>query len=111
MVCQLIELYKMPYGWHHVNEISKRKYVGGGEFAKLSYWGFIEKKANTDRKKAHSGVWRITERGQKFITGELANVAKYCHTYNAQVMGYSEERTTITQALGNGFDFDELMNS
>ena len=99
----LIRLYHAGYGhpgrpWH--------KFVwsqtANGDYSKLRYWNLIEKKPDCE------GYWRITGRGVQFVLGRIA-VAKYCHVFNARAMGFSVESTTIKQALGDKFNYHDLL--
>lgn len=94
--------------WHHVTEFGEAAFRGG-DFAKLRYWGLIEESFNHDGSKKNSGYWKITQRGIRFITGQR-NITKYIHIYNDVVRGHSEEEVSIYQALGNKFNYEELIN-
>ena len=110
MVRMLIKLYHLGEGAHHVREITKGiSETGTNDFSKLLHWGMIQPVQNVDTSKRTSGYWSITDRGKMFVNGELANVPKYVKIYNGQRIGFSEEKTTIIMALGNKFNYQELM--
>lgn len=102
----LISLYKqreaMPV---HISKIDS---VNGGEFAQLKRWGLIDDVENSDTTKRVSGLWRITQKGVDFVEGSI-DVPMYCETYNGTTLGFSDEVTDIRTALGNRFDYLELM--
>jgi len=106
----LIALYRLTTtgkgAWFHISAIQGKS--GGGDFAKLRYFGLIEEAENTDGLKRTSGYWRITPKGRQFVKG-WAKVPCYVQVYNGRVYGESEETITIFQALGNRFNYDELM--
>lgn len=80
----------------------------GGDFAKLRYWRLIEASENVDTDKKDSGLWRITERGVEFVTGERY-IPKRVHLYNGKIVGWSEDNIDIVDALGTKFSYEELM--
>jgi len=80
----------------------------GGEFAKLRHWGLIEEQFNDDTKKKNSGVWRTTRKGRMYVWRRLT-VPLTCILYNNDLLGFSEEHVSIVQALGDKYDFSELM--
>ena len=45
------------------------------------------------------------------ISAKVIKVEKYAFIYNGKLEGKSTEMTTLKEALGEGFDFTELMNS
>lgn len=108
MAKALISLYNQSSGWGESVHIKKIKNVNGGEFAQLKRWGLITDEANEDTTKRRSGLWSITSKGVQFIKGEIS-VPMYCDTYNGKTLGFSKETTTIQQALGNRFDYAEMM--
>lgn len=81
----------------------------GGDFAKLEHWRLIESKLNEDETKRCSGLWRPTEKGVAFVEKRITVPAKV-HLYNNVIHGWSEEHITIIDALGEKFDYGELMN-
>lgn len=75
------------------------RYFGGGDYAKLAYWGLIEQ----DAKKQ----WRCTPKGESFLAGEIM-VPKYTYVYNAIVFGRSEEMVDVRQCR-KGFALEETL--
>ena len=111
MAYELIRLYQMSNNtldlyFHH----SKFATVSGGEVSKLKYWGLVEeqKKTNEDDKKKTSGHWKITEKGKKFVTNR-ASLPSHIHLIMNKFVGFSDKQIAITEALGNKFDYYELM--
>lgn len=95
--------------WINVNDgplIQNRK--GGGDFAKLRYWGLIEQMANEDETKRTSGYWRPTQTGIDFVYDKVT-VPKKVRLYLNEPIGFAEERVTIQNALGTKFNYQELM--
>lgn len=80
-----------------------------GDYAKLRYWGLIEPKpGKSDRGGRTNGYWRLTDKGRAFVNDEIAVPAKI-HLLNNKVVGWSDDTITIKEALGEKFDYDELM--
>ena len=118
MVRGLIVLYrydiKNQNKFMHKDEIGKylndKVKFGGGDFAKLSYWGMIEGRDKEDGQKGKtSGYWRITSEGRDFIEGK-SPVPKHKYVYDSKVLPReSGEYVTVREALSEKFDYAELM--
>lgn len=80
----------------------------GRDYSYLKQWGFAKTTAADTDKKTHSGEWQITETGMAFAMGR---VRAWTHAIilDNQLLKYSGESTTIQQALGNEFNYAELM--
>jgi hypothetical protein len=101
-----------------------------GDFAKLSYWGLLCEHPKVElggrRKNAsppsserpkrpvkpppRSGLWRITHKGRQFVDGVI-RVPSHALVYKRVARGFSEETVSIREALGERFDYDELMKA
>jgi hypothetical protein len=82
-----------------------------GDWAKLAFWGLIEekKKDDDDTQKRTSGKWRPTGLGIAFVN-DKATVPRYCNFYDGRALSFSDdEKTTIKDALGDKFDYVDLM--
>lgn len=77
-----------------------------GDYAKLTYWGLIEPMET--RKGKVTRYWRPTDKGRAFAY-DKATVPKHALVYNNEVIGFSEERISIRDALGKQFEYTELM--
>lgn len=111
MAYGLIEAYKLSKtDWFHVNDLLDRKIAMAQlEVPRLKYWGLVEHKDNNDNPNTKtSGYWRVTQRGRDFVEANIS-VPKHVYVYNGKDRGFSDERTTINEALGNKFNYDELM--
>jgi len=83
--------------------------IGGGDYGKLKFWGLIQLQANKDNPKKHtSGMWRITNSGINFVTRRTAE-KKYCLIYNDTCYGFEGPVINIDEALGEHFNYSELM--
>lgn len=97
--------------WLHVPDFLDGKGVvaRGGDFAKLSFWGLLESGEGPRHDgSSRNGMWRITPKGVDFVRGRII-VPKYIFLFNQQCLGFSEEQIHITEALGDDFDYRELM--
>jgi hypothetical protein len=104
----LILLSRLPAGeYAHVPTYAN---VRGGDYVKLKHWGFIEQDpaAERDDGSKRVGWWRITEAGRRFVKGEPA--PRYIHLYAQRFVPRScDEMITVEQALGQKFNYNELM--
>lgn len=83
----------------------------GGELARLSMWGLLEEKPETRDDGGRAGWWRVTDLGEAFVHG-LCRVPKYAHVYAGQVLMLDgRETTSVREALGDKFNYAELMNA
>jgi hypothetical protein len=85
---------------------------GGGDYAKLRYWGLIEKSPkNPDPKKKSSGLWRLTTTGRDFALNKttINSTCYYSHP-PGEVLGFEPGQVSIVDALGKHFDYSSLMS-
>lgn len=74
-----------------------------GDFAKLRYWDLVEIKSGTSGA-SRQGLYRITDKGKEFVSNRLS-LPRKVFIYNKKVVGFSDEKTTIAQALGDQFNY------
>ncbi len=108
MALVLIQMYKSKNEWIH--PIKDLKTING-DYAKLRFWGLVESSSDQpeDDKKAN-GFWRVTEKGKKFVNNTL-RVKEKALLFNNKNYGFIGNDISITDALGNKFNYAELMNS
>jgi len=82
------------------------------ECAKLRYWGLIEEMDKVrDDGSVHAGYYRITELGKKFVNRQV-RVPMYVFLYNGSPVKRADVETIdIYEALGEKFNYNELMNA
>lgn len=111
MAFGLIRLYGLSGGIpgkpFHVREIYNDEHPG--DFAKLAYWDLIEEQIRPGTNKKSSGEWVLTEQGRAFVEG--GTVSKAVYIYNNLLYRTDPEQIKIKQALGEKYDYAELMNS
>jgi len=83
---------------------------GTGDVAKLAMWGLIESKPKdkNDTVRKTSGNWRPTLKGFQFVYNQT-RIPKYALIYNATLIGYDGFEISIGTALGQKFNYTELM--
>ena len=81
------------------------------EYQKLCYWGLLESKGDKRADGGKAGMYRLTSEGKRFVSGTTA-VPRHVVLYNGVVIeiDYSQ-LITIREALGDKFNYDELMQS
>ena len=80
-----------------------------GDISKLKYWGFITPvKCKRDDGCSRNGYYFLTEKGQMFVRGGYT-VPKYIYLFNNKPYGFSDEMVDVKIALGNKFNYKELM--
>ncbi len=112
----LIDLYhltnKTGETYHHVSKFAEARLgqARASHFAELRFWGLaapMDKKTATQNSK---GMWRITRYGRMFVEGEMS-VRQFVSVFNNGFMGFDGDQVNIHEALGNKFDYKELMET
>lgn len=82
---------------------------GGGDFAKLRYWGLIEEADDVERQDGgRAGWWRVTPLGARFVLNEYAP-PRYAFVYDGQLRRLDGPHWNIVSCLGKRFDYNLLM--
>jgi hypothetical protein len=83
----------------------------GGYGTLAHFWGLMEvqpgERADGSKR---VGWWRLTPQGVAFVEGR-ARAPKFARLYAQRCLGFTGEPITIRDALGNKFDYNELMSS
>lgn len=80
-----------------------------GDLAKLRYWGLTISEPERREDGGRTGWWQITERGEQFVKN-VVHVPKYVLVFNNRVLGFDGEAISISDAIGDRFDYRELMD-
>lgn len=102
--------------WLDVTDYLKQRKViaANSNTALLRHWGLLEQAPETREDGSNrNGLYRITGLGIQFVRGEV-DVVKHIYMYNDQVLKRKNadlSRTTIREALGDKFNYDELMRA
>lgn len=91
--------------WKHVANVRK---IHCGDYAKLKFWGLIEPAPNDNKEKKASGTWKPTQKARDFVNNQT-KIAKYVFTYDTKARRFSPEKISIIEALGDKFNYEELM--
>jgi hypothetical protein len=100
--------------WLDVTDYLKQRKViaANSNTALLRHWGLLEQAPETrEDGSSRTGLYRITGLGIQFARGEV-DVIRHIYMYNDQVLKRKDpdlSRTTIREALGEKFNYDELM--
>lgn len=96
----------------HVENLLKEAHCSAssrGDFPKLKHWGLIDAKSyNREDGSSRNGYYRITEKGEQFLKGEI-KIASHVIIFNNKVLGFSSDTIDIHKALKNKFSYEELM--
>lgn len=83
----------------------------GGDYAKVIHWNLAELKENTiELGKKNCGLWKPTQYGIDFVQGKV-KIAARVFLYLNEVIGRDDQSINIQEALGNKFNYEDLMNS
>lgn len=82
---------------------------GNREESKLRYWGLIEEEQTLRPDGGRAGWWRVTELGERFVLNQT-HVQKYAHIYDGRRLRFSGSPVSIVEALGQKFNYRELMS-
>lgn len=98
----------------HVENWLKEKKVPAsfrGDFTKLRHWGLIETKSGIrDDGSKRIGYYKITAHGRDFVAGDVT-VRPCVRIFNNELFGFEGEKINFKQALGDKFNYEELMGS
>ena len=111
MAITLIRMYNHnKFGWISVKDFLRRYSLKNNhDWTLLRHWTLIEEKPeNPEHGGKTNGVWRLTDLGRRFVERKI-NVMERLLIYNNTFMGFEGTRININYALGDKFDYDELM--
>lgn len=78
------------------------------DYSVLNFWKLVEASTEVVDGKRRSGYWHITDRGKRFVDG-LTSVPSHVNLFDNKLVGFSDNQITIRDALGEKFDYEELM--
>ena len=91
--------------WFHLPSVANCR---GGDFGKLRYWGLVVEETERRPDGGRAGWWYITPAGADWLL-HGAHVQKYARIYDGRCLSFEGEGVTIQDALGDRFDYGELM--
>ncbi len=92
--------------WVDVTEVTDRR---SREEGKLAYWGLVEEFPEGREDGGRPGMWRVTNLGRSFVLGHTT-VPQTAEVYNGRCLRTYGPDTSILTALGDKFDYRELMD-
>lgn len=99
-----------PDEWIEVAKNAPKYVLRSNEHGTLRHWGLVERQDSMTNVRKSVGTWRATEAGRDFARGRI-DVPSHVFIYNNGVLGFSASRITIQEALGEHFNFKELMQA
>ena len=103
-LCKLVKMYDgKALHLDKFNVVKKDR-----NFNQLVLWGLIRPEYNEGETKRASGEWHPTAKGIMFVN-EVRSIRKYVYTYDNKVVKFSDETITVREALGNKFNYQELI--
>lgn len=110
MAAGLIEMYK-AFGTElgYLQDVRRKtKATDNREESKLRYWGLVVEDDSRRSDGGRTGWWRVTPKGEQWVLG-TSTVPKYAHLYDGECLGLGGDQVTIMDALGQKFDYHDLM--
>lgn len=100
---KLVKLYGETGEWIDARTIHGKKVAKASSDATyLRHWGLLEI--------GDTGTYKPTQDGIDFVNDEIY-VSRYAYVRNNVVLDWDDEETDIRGALGDKFDYDELMGA
>ena len=110
MARSLIALYR-AYGREFGSLPDLRRKVGlhhSNQEATMAYWKLIEEEPTVREDGGRAGFWRVTDLGERWILRQTT-IPKYARVYDGRCLGHRGDPVTIIDALGERFNYWELM--
>lgn len=81
----------------------------GHDFTLFAHYDMVSLKKDDDNKKT-SGYWKINTKGKQFVENTL-KVPSHILLYNNKKQGFSDTLVSISETIGERFDYNELMET
>jgi hypothetical protein len=81
-----------------------------GEFHKLRWWTLIEQRDDDVKEGHRSEFWRLTDLGRNFAEDKVTVTARAV-VFDNKCVGFDGPQINIKNALGEKFDYAELMSA
>ena len=108
MAKALIWLVGEGFDWTDVPNTAPKWLTRTNQLPTVRWWGLIERQSPKTPAAKHSGMWKPTLRGWRFVHG-LITVPETVYTYNAHVVRYSDKNIFIRDAFKTNFDYEQVM--
>jgi len=112
MAIAMIALLKHSKGKfvHLENFLNQHGYQRCGDASYLIHYGFLERRiGNREDGSSRNGEYKLTGRGVMFCEGKIKAAQKFKILHN-RFEGFAGNDITIQDALGERFNYTELMN-
>jgi len=115
MALTLIRLAKFDnyqYEWIHIRDFLRENNIhDSNDWTRLQHWGFIVQKPKDedDIVRKTSGMWKLTPDAYLFVRNKI-KVKGSIFIDRGEFCGFSEEEILITDAIGDYFNYNELMS-
>lgn len=112
MAAVAVRLYALGNGpamdWVNVVRLFPNTTHRGGEWAQIRHWGLAMPRDVRTNTSNSPGDWHLTPLGVAFVEGRI-EVPRYIETRDGELLRKSEETISIVGALGNAFNYAELL--
>jgi len=98
------------HGWVHMPTQAPREFMRAKSFTNLRYWALIENHPNDNKEIKGSGLWRVTNKAVKYISGEM-QLPKKAFVFDRTLIGFSEQQVYFSECFKDYFDLQQVMNS
>ena len=106
-----VEAVKTNNDWVNIGHFMARMFPAekrNSDYGKLVWWGLLKKAPGKSKDGNSNGLFRMTRKGSNFVKGNIT-VPKYAVEYMSNVSHFKGGQITIFDALGEAFNYDELM--
>ena len=95
--------------WVKVADVAPTHVLRTNEISRLTLWNLVKEKSLSDDEDSRtSGQYRITNAGTDFVEGKL-HMPSHVLLMSNKVESFSDTKTSIKEALGSKFSYNELM--
>jgi hypothetical protein len=106
----LVLEYGRTKDWIYVPGSAPPGVLRSREEGKLAWWGLVAEKPNDDAKRKSSGFWKPTRKGVAFVYDRVRVPARAV-VYNNKCEGFDGDEIGIREAIGEQFNYEELMSA
>jgi len=99
----------LPGEWVHKPTVLRGLGASARDEALLRYWELLEDSLEVREDGGKNGWWRVTPKGRAFVEDPSMTVPKYVNVYSGQSHGLDGPPITIVDALGQRFNYGELL--
>lgn len=105
----MVRVFERNQRWINIPKEAPKNIIGSRCYDKLTLWGLVEIKENTNTKKRTSGIWRPTQKGIDFVHRKIT-VSAVTYEYRGMIITASARQVDVVETLKKKWDYQELMN-